>query len=214
MFKQIAKKITFDKHSNKMFNYSGDCFNHSEALWETDDCTRKGKPAVRWGHKAVSLSPLRDSVAVGRDGRLSGCRRRSEKVNGSTHRDHRAGRVLGQGVRPADGGDEGGPRLEPRRRYLFCHRRSRTLRHFLRHLHRQLGSALPADSTCRRRPRSTSRCRHSSHQAPVALIVSSAPAVLARSQPIKAPPQRCGFAKPGVSARAAEIVRLPKETQP
>jgi hypothetical protein len=26
-----------------------------QALWEFDDCTRKGKPAVRWGHKAVSL---------------------------------------------------------------------------------------------------------------------------------------------------------------
>lgn len=47
----------------------------------------KGKPAVRWGRKAVSLSEYRERVSSSvRFERLSGCRRRSKKAKTSTFR--------------------------------------------------------------------------------------------------------------------------------
>ena len=144
-----------DKPKSELFNYFGHRINCGKGLWEFDDCTRKGKPAVKRGHKAVNLPALQRSVALETHrGRLSGCRRRSEKVNGSTSRDEHAGQRLGHLARPANSdhracgdGKFGAVTGTTCWRRLFCHRWSRTLRHTSHPFQRQLGSTFSASES-------------------------------------------------------------------
>jgi hypothetical protein len=149
-------KKAVDKQQSELFNCCVCRFTCDEGLWEFDDCTRKGKPAVRWGHKAVNLPALQGfRVLQTRRGRLSGCRRRSEKVNGSTSFQQHAGQRFGRLATNNDLGACGDGKYEAatgttRRRRLFCDRRSRTLRHTSHPFQQQLGSTFVASQSWRR----------------------------------------------------------------